>query len=137
LLWSVQFVLERRLEFTRAAQTARYTGANNRGCLLKELMVSSASNQQFLLAPAQRLQRILPLERGAERAATLKVHKRDRPARRRVFRSAAGVVRGGAFFRIARVAGVKRAVGASHHIDEMHEAILATPVGAVQRQMNG
>jgi len=72
------------------------------------------------------------LERGAERTADFRIDKRDRPARRSVFRSAACVMRGGSPVGVAGVTGVQRAVGAPHHVDEVHAAILPSRMSAVQ-----
>src|SRR5437660_1750263 len=90
------------------------------------------TNQQFLLAPGQRFQPMFALERGAERTADFRIGKGDRPARRSVFRSAACVMCGDSPVRIARVTCVQRAVGAPHHVDEVHAAILPSRVCAVQ-----
>src|SRR5262249_22627370 len=85
-------------------------------------------NQRFFSRPRPAFQLPFPFERLRLRDEWLEVRQRHRPPAGGVARAATAVVHLGPADRVARVAGVQRAVLATNDINEIHAAILSAPL---------
>src|SRR2546430_9790306 len=77
----------------------------------------SRGHERFLLRAGELFQLIFAAQRRRSRPAAPGVHERDGTTAARVFRAAPAVVRMLALLRIARVAGVERAVRTPDAVD--------------------